>query len=251
MSKVSFVSLFRPTFPWDRELRRLIAWTDEDDVHNIVLSQAEPIVSATTAAARDTSNQQNDEQAPHDPPPPYSSLDPSSSSSDGHSTSAATEMPSEAALLQQESQIKGELQALKEQAKTTENSLKAPLNAVKRNADKAHKEDIRTKQRISTLEEATRKIKESTAEDLVEAEAIQAEEVEPLGEELDSLSKTSAESRRRFNQVEKETKATSQNHDEAIKALEKELESLSKEEARLTSERLHYEGTLIPALIEQ
>lgn len=212
-----------------------------------------PIVISTHSSSG-TSSPSHNHDSFYGPPPPYSSHDPSTPETTspalpaGNAAAAASPPTTLLQLRTTEAELKSNLAALKDRVKQTESNLHAPLASLKRSFEKSAKEDQRARQRISTLEEATRKLRLLAAEKAELADALVADEVDPLQTEAAELNAQLEARRAQVHKIESEAKKGMREDEEAVKELESELEESDHRVEGLTAERERYEREVIPDL---
>lgn len=150
-----------------------------------------------------------------------------------------------------EAELRANLAALRERVKLTESNLNAPLASLKRSFEKSAKEDQRARQRISTLEEATRKLRLLAVEEAELADTLISEEVDPLQAEAAELSAKLEERRAQVHKIEVDAKKAMRADEDAITQLEQELEESDHRVEGLTSERGRFEQEVMPDLTQR
>jgi chromosome segregation ATPase len=172
---------------------------------------------------------------PREPPPPYSSHDPSSPSTPPSAAAVRIQTAQ-----QKEHDLKATLKKTTQAAKEAESSLQGPLGALKRQLEKSHKEDQRARQKISTLEEATRKIREAIQHEAVLMEDLHAE-IEPLQAECDALAGELEGQKERWQAADLAAKEAVEADEDATQRLKDQLDELISREEGLEAERARYE----------
>lgn len=208
-----------------------------------------PIVISTQSSSGSSSPNHTHESY-YGPPPPYSSHDPSSPSVPAEPNSAPLPSPP-SSLLQlraTEAELKASLAQLKERIKSQQSNLNAPLASIKRSFEKSAKEEQRARQRISTLEEATRKLRAMAIEEAEGANTLNAEDVEPLQAEAAELSAKLQERRAQVHKVEVDAKKAMRDDEQVLKSLDSDIEESQHRIDGLKTERNRYESEVVPDL---
>jgi hypothetical protein len=166
------------------------------------------------------------------PPPPYSSHDPH------HGPSSPSH---------EEIELRSRIKKFRVSAKHTEASINASVAALRRSLDKAGREDQRTKQRISMLEDGAQRATEAARVDEDE-EANILRLLPELEEEESAMARKVERHKAQLEDSEREYRQGLEDDEASLRALRLELDALVGREEGLVSERHRYERDVLPDL---
>lgn len=241
----------------------------EEDASALPMATRPITISTQNSSGSSTPSQAAAHDALYGPPPPYSSHDPSNQNSAApspvHSASspasasaaaaaAVTAVTPSPALLQlraTEAELRSDLSALKDRVKAAETNLHAPLAGLKRSFEKAAKEDQRARQRISTLEEATKKLRYLAVEEAEQADALVASQVDPLSVEVADLTAKLEERRAEVHKLEVDAKKSLKADEDTVKTMETDLDETEHRIEGLDVEHARYHRDVLPDLTDR